>query len=307
MVKTMKKFLVGLFLLASLSVLGANLNTERKLSTDREDKFLMLDEVSHVPDYEKFMSTYAKEKDDFRKNLRAMQEKNDNKGLIALMKKYIEKYPDDAYAYEVMGSLYVLENNTKEADKYFSKAIELGDDDTGKYSFVLLYANEKKGAKRKQADKYFEELSQGSYSERGLRELRISKTEALTGNAYAILRLAAFYSNYGNHKMAEKYATEFLEFDKEDIQNLNILSEAYIAQKKYAESEKLFLPLAQKGMMQAQYLLALGYYHAGNLKEAEKWAKKTLEKPERKQPDDIEAAKELLNRINSKLKELNKK
>lgn len=137
MVKTMKKFLVGLFLVASLSVLGANVNTERKLSTDREDKFLMLDEVSHVPDYEKFMSTYAKEKDDFRKNFRAMQEKNDNKGLIALMKKYIEKYPDDAYAYEVMGSLYVSENNTKEADKYFSKAIELGDDDTGKYSFVL--------------------------------------------------------------------------------------------------------------------------------------------------------------------------
>ena len=67
------------------------------------------------------------------------------------------------------------------------------------------------------------------------------------------------------------------------------------------------MPLAQKGMMQAQYLLALGYYHAGNLKEAEKWAKKTLEKPERKQSDDIEAAKELLNRINSKLKELNKK
>ena len=39
MMKTMKKFLVGLFLVASLSVLGANINTERKLSTDREDKF----------------------------------------------------------------------------------------------------------------------------------------------------------------------------------------------------------------------------------------------------------------------------
>ena len=60
-------------------------------------------------------------------------------------------------------------------------------------------------------------------------------------------------------------------------------------------------------MVQAQYLLALGYYHAGNLKEVENWAKKTLEKPERKQPDDIKAVKELLNQINSKLKELNKK
>ena len=32
-----------------------------------------------------------------------------------------------------------------------------------------------------------------------------------------------------------------------------------------------------------------------------------LEKPERKHPDDIEAAKELLNRINSELKVQNKK
>ena len=107
--------------------------------------------------------------------------------------------------------------------------------------------------------------------------------------------------------MSEKYATEFLEFDKENLDNLFFLSNAYIAQKKYAESEKLFLPLAQKGMMQAQYLLALGYYHAGNLEEAEKWTKKMLEKPERKHPDDIEAAKELLNRINSELKVQNKK
>ena len=92
-----------------------------------------------------------------------------------------------------------------------------------------------------------------------------------------------------------------------NLDNLFFLSNAYIAQKKYAESEKLFLPLAQKGMMQAQYLLALGYYHAGNLKESEKWTKKMLEKPERKHPDDIEAAKELLNRINSELKVQNKK
>ena len=106
-------------------------------------------------------------------------------------------------------------------------------------------------------------------------------------------------SSHGNKGEKDK--------DKENLDNLFFLSNAYIAQKKYAESEKLFLPLAQKGMMQAQYLLALGYYHAGNLKEAEKWTKKMLEKSERKHPDDIEAAKELLNRINSELKVQNKK
>ena len=107
---------------------------------------------------------------------------------------------------------------------------------------------------------------------------------------------------------AEKYATEFLEFDKEDVQNLNILSEAYIAQKKYSESEKFFLPLAQKGNSQAQYLLALGYYYTDNLKEAETWAKKALSEAEkRKHSDNTRAVKELLSFINSKAKMQNKK
>ena len=141
-----------------------------------------------------------------------------------------------------------------------------------------------------------------------LRILGILKNTALIGNAYATLRLAAFYSNYGNHKLAEKYATEFLEFDKEDVQNLNILSEAYIAQKKYSESEKFFLPLAQKGNAQAQYLLALGYYYAENLREAENWAKKALVQAEkRKHSDNTRAVKELLSFINSKSKMQNKK
>ena len=108
--------------------------------------------------------------------------------------------------------------------------------------------------------------------------------------------------------MSEKYATEFLEFDKENLDNLFFLSNAYIAQKKYAESEKLFLPLAQKGMMQAQYLLALGYYYTDNLKEAETWAKKALSEAEkRKHSDNTKTVKELLSLINSKAKMQNKK
>ena len=231
------------------------------------------------------------------------------KNLIALLKKYIEKYPDDAYAYEVLGTAY-MSDNFKEAETNFLKAIKLGDDDTAKYSLALLYGNkgEKDKEKTKLAEKYLKELeNEGINSHYNLENLRDTKNGALIGNAQALFGLAAYYDNYGNYEMSEKYATEFLEFDKENLDNLMFLSNAYIAQKKYAESEKLFLPLAQKGMMQAQYLLALGYYHAGNIKEAEKWAKKTLEKPERKQSDDIEAAKELLNRINSKLKVQNKK
>ena len=296
----MKKVLIGLFLIASLSVLGVN---KGKVPMQRDIDYVRY----HYELDSKYENLFSKEKKEFKDKWG----NNNKKNLIALVKKYIEKYPDDAYAYEVLGTAY-MSDNFKEAETNFLKAIKLGDDDTAKYSLALLYADkgEKDNDKEKTklAEKYFKELeNEGINSHYNLENLRNVKNGALIGYAEPIFGLAAYYDNYENYKISEKYATEFLEFDKENLDNLTFLSNAYIAQKKYAESEKLFLPLAQKGMMQAQYLLALGYYHAGNLKEAEKWAKKTLEKPERKQPDDIEAAKELLNRINSKLKELNKK
>jgi len=298
----MKKVLIGLFLVTSLSVLGVN---KGKVPMQRDIDYVRY----HYELDSKYENLFSKEKKEFKDKWE--NNNNNKKNLIALLKKYIEKYPDDAYAYEVLGTAY-MSDNFKEAEANFLKAIKLGDDDTAKYSLALLYADkgEKDNDKEKTklAEKYFKELeNEGINSHYNLENLRNVKNGALIGYAQPIFGLAAYYDNYENYKISEKYATEFLEFDKENLDNLMFLSNAYIAQKKYAESEKLFLPLAQKGMMQAQYLLALGYYHAGNLKEAEKWAKKTLEKPERKQPDDIEAAKELLNRINSKLKELNKK
>ena len=301
----MKKVLIGLFLIVSLSVLAVN-----------KGKVPMEHDIDYVWYYyeldSKYENLFSKEKKEFKDKWDIYQGKNDYKNYIVLLKKYIEKYPNDAYAYEILGTMYMVVNNFKEAEANFLKAIKLGDDDTAKYSLALLYADkgEKDNDKEKTklAEKYFKELeNEGINSHYNLENLRNVKNGALIGYAEPIFGLAAYYDNYENYKISEKYATEFLELDKENLDNLMFLSNAYIAQKKYAESEKLFLPLAQKGMMQAQYLLALGYYHAGNLKEAEKWAKKTLEKPERKQSDDIEAAKELLNRINSKLKELNKK
>ena len=297
----MKKVLIGLFLIASLSVLGIN---KGKVPMQRDIDYVWY----HYELDSKYENLFSKQKKEFKDKWDIYQDKNDYKNFIVLLKKYIEKYPDDAYAYEILGTMYMATDNFKEAEKNYLKAMELGDNDTAKFSLVVLYSkkelnNDKE--KSKLVEKYYEELKkEGFKSYDSLEILRASKTGALLGSAKAIFGLAAYYDNY---KISEKYATEFLEFDKGNLDNLMFLSNAYIAQKKYAESEKLFLPLAKKGMMQAQYLLALGYYHAGNLKEAENWAKKTLEKPERKQPDDIKAVKELLNQINSKLKELNKK
>ena len=298
----MKKVLAGLFLIASLSVLAIN---KGKSPMEHDIDYVWY----HYELNSKYEKLFSKEKKEFKDKWE--QNRNNKKNLITLLKKYTEKYPNDAYAYEALGTAY-MSDNFKEAEANFLKAIKLGNDDTAKYSLALLYANkgEKDNDKEKTklAEKYLKELeNEGINSDYNLENLRDTKNGALIGNAQALFGLAAYYDNYGNYKMSEKYATEFLEFDKENLDNLMFLSNAYIAQKKYTESEKLFLPLAQKGMMQAQYLLALGYYHAGNLKEAEKWAKKTLEKSGTKQLDDIEVAKELLNRINSKLKVQNKK
>ena len=297
----MKKVLIGLFLIASLSVLGVN---KGKVPMQRDIHYVRY----HYELDSKYENLFSKEKKEFKDKWG----NNNKKNLIALVKKYIEKYPDDAFGYETLGTTYMAMDNFKEAEKYYLKAIELGDTDTGKYSLALLYTGEdlnKDKQKIELGEKYIKELeNEGFKSHYSLRDLRDDKNGALMGNAYATLRLAAFYSNYGNHKLAEKYATEFLEFDKEDVQNLNILSEAYIAQKKYSESEKFFLPLAQKGNSQAQYLLALGYYYAENLREAESWAKKALAEAEkRKHSDNTRAVKELLSFINSKSKIQNKK
>ena len=312
----MKKVLIGLFLVASLSVLGAKNQTSDTANNVKKGKYFLDHEITFVEaHYEidpKYENMYSKEKQEFKDKLIAYSEKNNYKSLVELLKKYIEKYPDDAFGYETLGTTYMAMDNFKESEKYYLKAIELGDTDTGKYSLALLYIDEdlnKDKQKIELGKKYIDELeNEGFKSHYSLRDLRDDKNGALMGNAYATLRLAAFYSNYGNYKMAEKYATEFLEFDKEDIQNLNILSEAYIAQKKYSEAEKFFLPLAQKGNSQAQYLLALGYYYTDNLKEAETWAKKALSEAEkRKHSDNTKTVKELLSFINSKAKMQNKK
>ena len=312
----MKKVLIGLFLIASLSVLGAKNQTLDTANNVKKGKYFLDHEITFVEaHYEidpKYENMYSKEKQEFKDKIIAYMNKQDNKSLVELFKKYIEKYPDDAFGYETLGTTYASIDNFKESEKYYLKAIELGDTDTGKYSLALLYIDEdlnKDKQKIELGKKYIDELeNEGFKSHYSLKDLRNTKNAALIGNAYATLRLAAFYSNYGNHKLAEKYATEFLEFDKEDVQNLNILSEAYIAQKKYSESEKLFLPLAQKGNSQAQYLLALGYYYTDNLKEAETWAKKALSEAEkRKHSDNTRAVKELLSFINSKAKMQNKK
>ncbi|ASQ48342.1 tetratricopeptide repeat protein [Leptotrichia sp. HSP-334] len=226
----MKKVLIGLFLIASLSVLGAN---SQKKTTSTSNYTANIDNQYFAVDGS-LMNMYSKEKTEFKNKYMALTQKRDKKNLIALLKEYVKKYPNDAYAYEEIGTDYDILGNQKEAEKYYLKAIELGDDDTGVYSLFLLYSDEdylkslnltvkEKNEKNSIVDKYEKQLSDAGFTHDKLKELREHKQMALIGNAYSIYRLAIYYSGTKNHKMAEKYAKEFLEFDKTNPEILNIL------------------------------------------------------------------------------------
>ena len=216
----MKKVLIGLFLIVSLSVLAVN-----------KGKVPMEHDIDYVWYYyeldSKYENLFSKEKKEFKDKWDIYQDKNDYKNYIVLLKKYIKKYPNDAYAYEILGTMYMVANNFKEAEANYLKAMELGDSDTAKFSLVVLYSkkelnNDKE--KSKLVEKYYEELKkEGFKSYDSLEILRASKNGALLGNAKAIFGLAVYYDNYGNYKMSEKYARDFLEFDNKNPEILNIL------------------------------------------------------------------------------------
>jgi hypothetical protein len=229
-VEIMKKVLIGLFLLASLSVLGAK-NTKKAASTQNYTKNVN-NQYSVVDG--NLMNMYSKEKNEFKNKYIALTEKIDKKNLIALLKEYVKKYPNDAYAYEEIGTDYAILGNQKEAENYYLKAIELGDNDTGVYSLVLLYSDEdslkllnltakEKKEKMNIADKYEKQLSGAGFTHDKLKQLREHKQMALVGNAYSTYRLAVQYYGAKNYKMAEKYAKDFLEFDNENPEILNML------------------------------------------------------------------------------------
>ena len=147
---------------------------------------------------------------------------------------HLIKYINDAHAYQEIRTDYDILGNQKEEEKYYLKAIELGDNDTGAYSLVLLYSDEdslkslnltakEKTEKKSIVDKYVNQLSDVGFTHEKLKELREHKQMALIGNAYSIYRLAVHYYGTKNYKMAEKYAKDFLEFDNENPEILNML------------------------------------------------------------------------------------
>ena len=182
----MKKIFIQLFLLMSLSIFS---NQKETIIELMKNYYIGIGQLIHV---------YSREKKDY-------------KNLVLLMKKYIEKYPDDSFAYEQLGYYYDFQDNYEEAEKYYLKSIELSNVDTGIYSLCLLYYDQ---GREKEAEKYIKKINHMTHEK--LKEIRAHKTQAMLGNPYSLFRLALEYSNTGRYKLAEKYALEALKIAKEE-------------------------------------------------------------------------------------------
>ena len=95
-----------------------------------------------------FSEVTSKEKkvlmEKLKKEIKRSEEKEDTdiksiKNLIALIKEYIKGNPSEAYAYEYLGMLLMIQEKYDEAEKSFLKSIELGNNDTGVASLIKFY------------------------------------------------------------------------------------------------------------------------------------------------------------------------
>ena len=167
------------------------------------------------------LSTYSfsamtyKERKVLEKQWYTAAENRDRKTVMAIMKKFIKEYPNEAYLYEYLGTSYAEENDYKQSEQYLLKAIELGDKDTALITLSFIYEEQEDTKKaeetRKKIDEKFLSLPMDV-----ARIIRHQKMLAVfLDDFYAQWYLADFYlTHLENNKEASKWAKKALENSK---------------------------------------------------------------------------------------------
>lgn len=174
---------------------------------------------------------------------------------------------EDGLKFAILGILYEGNNNPKEAEKYYSLAIENGDNDA-LFNLANLYIKQEK---HQEAEKYYllaieKEDDYAFFNLAFLYEEQEKYQEAekyylLTiekGIDKALFNLAYLYDNQNDNKNAEKYY--LLAIEKGVDEALNNLAILYDNQNKHQEAEKYYLLAIEKGDINAKNNLALLYY-----------------------------------------------
>ena len=163
----------------------------------------------------------------FKKEIKKSEEKEDIdtksiENLIALTKEYIKGNPSEAYAYEYLGILLMIQEKYDEAEKNFLKSIELGNNDTGVASLIKFYETKYNGkysllervfghnAWEKSKDLLIEKMNDIFKYDTGyeyLKFIRPQKTSALfLENIEAAESLTSFYEEIEDLPKAKKWA-----------------------------------------------------------------------------------------------------
>ena len=215
-----------------------------------------------------FSAMTREEKISLEKQIDEAYDKNDNKKTISLVSKYVKEFPNNADYLNKLGVLYANENNYKEAEKWYLKAIENGN----LTAISNLADNYSQLKDYEKAIKYYKEY------------------EKVADNPRNYTWIAAAYENLEDYKNAREWYFKALKTEKDGFSenHLGLMADNEGNQK---EALKWYQASVQKGYPWAYYNLTNFYAGLGDSDTAEKWAKKGMEIS--KKADDSELKKYL--------------
>ena len=215
-----------------------------------------------------FSAMTREEKISLEKQIDEAYDKNDNKKTISLVSRYVKEFPKNADYLNKLGVLYANENNYKEAEKWYLKAIENGN----LTAISNLADNYSQLKDYEKAIKYYKEY------------------EKVADNPRNYTWIAAAYENLEDYKNAREWYFKALKTEKDGFSenHLGLMADNEGNQK---EALKWYQASVQKGYPWAYYNLTNFYAGLGDSETAEKWAKKGMEIS--KKADDSELKKYL--------------
>ena len=218
-----------------------------------------------------FSAMTREEKISLEKQIDEAYDKNDNKKTISLVSRYVKEFPNNADYLNKLGVLYSNENNYKEAEKWYLKAIENGN----LTAISNLADNYLELKDYEKAIKYYKEY------------------EKVADNPRNYTWIAAAYENLEDYKNAREWYFKALKTEKDGFSenHLGLMADNEGNQK---EALKWYQASAQKGYLWGYSNLATTYIELGDYETAEKWVIKGLDLAKKsKDSDDAAVKKEM--------------
>ena len=219
-----------------------------------------------------FSAMTKSEKEKLESQINKAYEKKDTKTEKSLILKYLNEFPDDAGYLNMLGTLYDDEENYKEAEKWYLKAIDKGSliaISNLAYNYIELEDYAK-------AIKYYKEY------------------EKVADNPDNYYWMGFAYSYLEDYKNAKEWYLKAVKTDEGGFSE-NQLGVIFDDEGNQKEAMKWYLASIKKGDLWAYNNLAVDYIALGDYENAKKWLEKGLEliKKSSDYSDNLELQKSL--------------